>query len=82
MYLNKVKKGDRVHLSIAESYRDKETKTSRKRIVETLGYLDVLKKEFDDPIEHFKKIIQEMNEEKKNKNLPVVLEFKTRIRDK
>jgi len=75
MYLNKVKKGDRVHLSIAESYRDKETKTSRKRIVETLGYLDVLKKEFDDPIEHFKKIIQEMNEEKKNKNLPVVLEF-------
>lgn len=75
MYLNKVKKGNRLHLSIAESYRDKETKTSRKRIIKTLGYLDILEKEFDYPIEHFNNVIKKMNEDKKKRKAPVVLEF-------
>ncbi len=75
MYLNKVKKGNRLHLSIAESYRDKETKTSRKRIIKTLGYLDILEKEVDYPIEHFNNVIKKMNEDNKKRKAPVVLEF-------
>lgn len=77
MYLNKTKNGNRIHLSIAESYRDKEAKTSKKRIIQTLGYLDILEKEFDDPIAHFKTIIHQMNEEKKKNTAPIVLEFNT-----
>lgn len=62
MYLRKNKghKG-RIYLSIAKNYReDGKTKT---RQVRSLGYLDDLQMEFDDPIAHFKELAKQMTEE-------------------
>ena len=63
MYLKKSlnKKTGRTYLSIATGYRDKNTGKSKTVLIESLGYLDVLEKEFEDPISHFSKIVEEMN---------------------
>lgn len=53
MYLRKIKRPQGIYLAIQESYYDSTTKQSRTRTVESLGYLDALKKEYDDPIAHF-----------------------------
>ena len=49
----KVKKSGRVHLSIVESYRDKEARISKTRTIKVLGYLDELENEYNDPISYF-----------------------------
>ena len=60
MYLHKSKRKDgRVYLAFAEGYR-KDGK-SKMRTVESLGYLDELEKQFDDPIAHFKAVCDEAN---------------------
>lgn len=55
MYLRKAtnKKTGRTYLSIVHNYRDKTTKTTRSVIIKSLGYLDELEKEYDDPIGFF-----------------------------
>lgn len=55
MYLRKVtnKKTGRTYLSIAHNYRDKNTKSTRAVIIKSLGYLDELEKQYDDPIGFF-----------------------------
>lgn len=65
MYLKKSKnnKTGRTYLAIVESYRDKDTKESRSRTIQSIGYLDELEKEYNDPIGHFTQIAKEMNEE-------------------
>ena len=62
MYLKKSKnnKTRRTYLAIAESYRDKITKKSRSRTIQSIGYLDQLVKEYDDPIAHFTQVVDEM----------------------
>ena len=76
MFLKKDKRPNgRIYLSIVEGYRDPETKKSKQRKVKTLGYVDDLKKEFDDPIAYFTKIAKEMTEEAKNRNLPLNFNF-------
>jgi len=67
MYLRKVynKKTGRTHLSMARNYRVKGKKYSQAENIETFGYLDELEKEYDDPIAHFKKIVEERNLEEK-----------------
>lgn len=64
MYLRKVKNKEtgRTYLSIVHSYRDKVSKQSKAKTIESLGYLDVLEKEFDDPIAFFKKKAKQMND--------------------
>ena len=71
MNLNIAKqKNGRTYLSIAKTYRDKDTKKNRSRVVESLGYLDELEKEYADPIAHFKELAKEMTkEEKAEKNV-------------
>ena len=60
MYLHKSKRKDgRVYLAFAEGYR-KDGK-SKMRTVESLGYLDELEKQFDDPIAHFKAVCDGAN---------------------
>lgn len=60
MYLHKSKRKDgRVYLAFAEGYR-KDGK-SKMRTVGSLGYLDELEKQFDDPIAHFKAVCDEAN---------------------
>jgi transposase len=59
------RKDGRVYLSIEKAYRDKATGKPRAKTIKSLGYLDVLEKEYDDPIAHFKKVARRMTEEEK-----------------
>ena len=61
------RKDGRTYLSIVKNYRDKNTGTSKTATVKSLGYLDELEKEYDDPIAHFKEIARKMTEEEKAK---------------
>jgi len=46
------KKTGRAYLSIVHGYRDKEG-NSKQKTVKSIGYVDELEKEYDDPIAHF-----------------------------
>jgi len=63
MYLKVMtnKKTKRTYLSIVQGYRDKEKGYSTNRTIQSIGYLDELEKDFDDPIAHFKAVVDEMN---------------------
>jgi len=60
------RKNGRVYLSIEKAYRDKDGKP-RAKTIKSLGYLDELEKEYDDPISHFKELARKMTEEEKEK---------------
>lgn len=80
MYLKKSKqKSGRIQLSIAEGYYDKSTKRTKTVNVKTLGYLDVLEKDYEDPIAFFTAEVARMNEAKAQENMPVT--FRIDIRD-
>jgi hypothetical protein len=66
-------KNGRTYLSISEGYR--ENGRVRTRTVEKCGYLDVLEKEYEDPIGYFKKRAKALSEKKAARNEPVALEF-------
>ena len=76
MYLNimKNKKTGKTSLSICRGFRD-ETGKVRHTTVKTLGLLEDLKKEYDDPIAHFKEVIKKMNEEEKLEKQPINLKL-------
>ena len=65
MYLRKTysKKTGRTYLSIVQGYRDKEGK-SKQKTVQKVGYLDELKKEYDDPVAHFTAVAAAMDKER------------------
>jgi transposase len=68
MNLNVSKRSnDRIYLSINQSYRDSVTKKSRTKVIRSVGYLDELEKEYDDPISHFKEVARKMTEEEREK---------------
>lgn len=54
-------KNGRVYLSLVQSYRDEDGKP-RSRYIRSLGYLDVLEKQYDDPIAHFEAEVKAENE--------------------
>ena len=60
MYLMKSGYKGKIYLSIVQGYR-KDGKVKHKTI-EKLGYLDDLKKEYNDPIAHFKEVAKQMSE--------------------
>ena len=60
-----VRKNGRVYLSIEKGYRDKTTGKPRSKNIMSLGYLDQLEKEYDDPVAHFKEVARKMTEEEK-----------------
>ena len=65
MHLRKTKTNNgRIYLAIVDSFYDKQKKMSRSKTIESLGYLDVLEKEYDDPITHFQKRIERLKKEK------------------
>ena len=74
MYLKKstATKTGRTYLSIVHGFRDSEGKT-RQKTIQTLGYLDLLEKEYDDPIKHFEQIARQMTAEDQKKNEPITL---------
>jgi len=57
------------------SYYDKQKKCSRQITIESLGYLDDLEKEYDDPIAFFSDKVEQLKLEKKLKNAPISFEF-------
>lgn len=61
MYLKQSKSHGRTYLSIVEAYR-LNNKVKQKTIMK-IGFLEDLKKQYDDPIAHFKEIAKEMNKE-------------------
>jgi transposase len=66
MHLNISKrKHGKIYLSIQKSYRDKKTKKNKTKTVKALGNLDELKKQYPDPVAHFKELAQKMTEEEK-----------------
>ena len=74
MYLKKStsSKTGRTQLSIVHGFRDTEGK-SRQKTIQTLGYLDVLKKEYEDPIAHFEAVARKLTQEYKEKTQPIQL---------
>lgn len=75
MYLKKStnKKTGRTQLTIAEGYR--EGKKVKTRVVKNLGYLDLLEKDYLDPIAHFTEVARQMTLEKKEEEKPVTIEM-------
>ncbi len=65
MYLKKTyrKQSGRTYLVIAQKYRNPKTNISTDHTIKSLGYLDELEKEYDDPIAHFKEVARKMTEE-------------------
>jgi transposase len=57
-------KTGRTYLSIVHAYRDPEGRP-KARTVRSLGYLDALEKDFDDPIAHFRGLAAQMEEERR-----------------
>lgn len=53
----------KIYLSFVEGYRDENGKAKQKTI-KKIGYLDDLKKQYDDPITYFKNKAKEINEDK------------------
>jgi len=74
MFLRKCryKKTGRTYLSIVQGYRNSDGKT-RHKTIQKVGYLDVLEKEYEDPIAHFEKLAREMTHEIREKTKPIQL---------
>lgn len=76
MYLKKTPNSHgRIRLSIVDTYYDKVKKCSRQKTVESIGWLDELEKQYDDPIAHFTKRVEELNEQKQKKQVPIHFSF-------
>ncbi len=69
---NRSSKTGRTYLSIVRGYRDTEGK-NRHKTVRKVGYLDVLEKEYPDPIAHFKRLAKKMTDEIREKTQPIQL---------
>lgn len=77
MFLKKnyYKSTGRTYLQIVHGYRDKQGK-SKTKVIEALGYLDELEKEYNDPIAHFTKVAKEMNlDHLKNKQITITFDI-------
>ncbi len=76
MYLKKTPNAHgRIRLSIVDNYYDKQKKCSRQKTIESLGFLDELEQEFDDPISYFSKRVELLNQQKKEKQAPINFTF-------
>lgn len=76
LHLKKTKNSSgRIYLSITDSYYDKKKKCSRSKTIESLGYLDELQKQYDDPIAHFQKHVEQLKIQKMEKKASLVFQF-------
>jgi len=81
LYLKKSfdKKKNRTYMAIVHGYRD-TTGKSRTELIQSLGYLDELQKQYDDPIAHFTAVAKSMDEGRKaNKSITITLDLKELI---
>ena len=75
MQLKTSKSNGRLYLSIVQGYRDPVTKKVKHKTIKSLGYIDILKKEYPDPISHFSKVIEEMNKKANEEKQPITITF-------
>lgn len=77
MYLRKAtnKKTGRTYLSIVHNYRDNNTKSTKAIIIKSLGYLDELEKEYDDPIGFFTLEAKRLDEQRLAENASLTFTF-------
>lgn len=75
------KSGGREYLSIVSGYWDPINKRSRTKTIESLGYLDSLKEQYDDPIAHFQKVVDELNKNLVKEELFVKLNKSSQLSD-
>jgi hypothetical protein len=61
MNLKVGKSNGRTYLSIVQGYRDRDSGMVKTKTIESLGYLDELKKKYDDPEAHYRTVVAEMN---------------------
>jgi transposase len=70
------RKDGRTYLSIQKHYWKKDTKSCTTKTIKSLGYLDALEKEYDDPIAHFKEVARKMTaEENKRRRVSVSIDM-------
>lgn len=80
MYLRKISRPKGIYLAIQESYYDSSSKQSRTRTVQSLGYLEDLKSEYEDPISFFTQKALEMTEQKKKeKNIAITIDSQEKM---
>ena len=65
----------RINLAIVDGYYDKVTKKTKHKVVESLGYLDELEKQYSDPIAYFTQRVKQLTKEKNEKNTPINFTF-------
>ena len=65
----------RIRLSIVDSYYDKDKKCSRQKTIESLGWLDELEKQYEDPIAFFSKRAEALKAEKNARQAPINFSF-------
>lgn len=77
MYLRKATNGKtgRTYLSIVHNYRDKNSKSTRATVIKSLGYLDELEKEYDDPISFFTCEAKRLESQRLTENASITLSF-------
>jgi len=81
MYLRKrfIKETGRTHLSILHGFRDNKGNVKQKTMLR-IGYLDVMEKEYDDPISHFEALAEKMNEEQESeKRITITLDMEEEL---
>ena len=78
MFLRQSNSHGKVYLSFVQGYRDENGKVKQKTI-KKIGYLEDLKKEYDDPITHFKEIAKQCSND--NINELVIKNLKTKTID-
>jgi len=59
------KKTGRPYLSIVHKYVDPRTKRQRTKTIQKVGYLDELKKQYEDPIAYFRAVATQLTDEQK-----------------
>jgi len=81
MYLSiSPRKKGTAYLSIQKRYWDVKTKSRTSTTIESLGYLDDLKKEYDDPITHFRAVAKQMTaDEETERKISVELDMEEEL---
>lgn len=82
MYLKQSyrKNSGRTYLVIAQKYRNPKTNISTDRTIKSLGYLDELEREYDNPITYFKEVARKMTEEENaTKKLTLSINMEDRL---
>lgn len=72
MFLRQTKKPKGTYLAIVENVYDSSLKKNRQRTIEGIGYLEVLKDQYDDPIAFFSDKAVEMTLEKKRSSTTTI----------